>query len=251
MQPITTSIISTQLRPPAEKKFNAQAALSRGNLAYLRKARPVQDIRINDNAEAPTAKLERLLARDWRFRRSWQRTDRTARQMTSSAHERVLALSANRDGWSDQEIADMITAARRNHGQPVDNRQALAGDVRQLLEFTHKQVAREQALMEVSRQFAGVFLGQFLQAMRKTVKTGEFGFGGREEQTFQSMLDDEFANQAARSETYGLSQLIYQSLARAGNVPGSAAGALSARQVSAAYTSTGFTAGTGAVRRKA
>ena len=157
--------------------------------------------------------------------------------MSPSAHEGVLSLTAARAGWSDQEVADLVVSARRNHNQPVSDKETLTKDIKQLLEATHKQIAQEQALKEVSKQFAGVFLGQFLPAMRKTVKTGDFGFGGREEQTFQAMLDDEFANQAARGETYGLSQLIYQSLARAGNVPAGSVIPASPRQVSASYMS--------------
>ncbi len=71
---------------------------------------------------------------------------------------------------------------------------------------------RQAVLREVSRSFVGLFMGQLLKSMRSTVKPGALGHGGSAEQQFQRLADDEMAMEAAQSEAYGLSELVYQSL---------------------------------------
>ena len=219
MPSLRSSAITLHRRTPLERRFRARSALARGGARLPRRPDPVGPFTVRPGAQPPAAKFERLLRADWRFRRSWERAGRTARCITPAAHERTLALAAAKAGWSDQEIADLVTAARRRHGDgSAAAESGRAGrEIGDLLAWTHEQVARERALREVSAEFAGVFLGQFLRAMRRTVPVPRegFGFGGREEQTFRELLDDEFATRIARGENYGLTDLIYRSLARA------------------------------------
>jgi len=198
---------------PAERRFETQAAVARGSVNSLRRPKPVAKIQVDVAAEPPADKLKRLLERDHEAARAWERTDSFAARKPAPLQDAALAACAGRAGWSDQELADLIIAARRKHGESVEPA-ALEDSLPGFLGAVRTQLAEESALREVSREFAGVFMGQFLRAMRATVHTSEFGSGGSEEQTFQALLDDELANEAARSESYGLSDLIYQGLLR-------------------------------------
>jgi Rod binding domain-containing protein len=76
----------------------------------------------------------------------------------------------------------------------------------------------ESALREVSRLFAGQFLGELWSAMRKTVPESEFGHGGAGERMFRDLADREAAMQVAYGGEFGLAELVYQSLSRRGAV---------------------------------
>lgn len=70
----------------------------------------------------------------------------------------------------------------------------------------------EKALKKASKEFAGVFVGQMLKVMQSTVEKCEIGHGGKGEEIFQDMLNDEFARTIAYSDNYGISNLVYKSL---------------------------------------
>ncbi len=71
----------------------------------------------------------------------------------------------------------------------------------------------ERKLRRVSEEFASFFIGQLFTSMRQTVKKSELMDGGFAEDIFQSMADTEMARETARGSGYGLTELIYQSLA--------------------------------------
>ena len=72
----------------------------------------------------------------------------------------------------------------------------------------------DKALRLASREFAGVFIGQMMKIMYSTIEKSEIGHGGQGEEIFQEMLTSEFARQAAYSESYGISEMVYKSLRR-------------------------------------
>lgn len=73
---------------------------------------------------------------------------------------------------------------------------------------------REEQLREVSRQFAGLFLGEVFKSMRGEADTSGVGFGGTGEKYFQEMTDEAMATEAAGGKSYGLADLVYQAMTR-------------------------------------
>ncbi len=211
MDPLQASSFLPNAAAAGRHRFLANAAHAKGVVNRLRKPGALDPIRVDPAAAPPAGKLDRLLARDPVVRQAWTRTGGSTGANSREVRDRTLALAAGQAGWSDQEIADLLAAAHRTDETPLAPA-TLEARVRETLGAARKQLAEDRALREVASQFAGVFLGQFLKAMRETVDTGEFGHGGSEEQTFQAMLDSQMAEDAARSNSYGLSDLIYQSL---------------------------------------
>ena len=77
----------------------------------------------------------------------------------------------------------------------------------------------EQAQKLAAREFTGMFMGQLLKAMRSTVEVGDFMHGGQAEETFQGMLDDEWARQMAytgdiNDKSNSFVGMVYDSLKR-------------------------------------
>ena len=68
-------------------------------------------------------------------------------------------------------------------------------EMMQLVEVTGED--SEEKLEVAAREFTGMFLGQMLKNMRSTVELCELGHAGQAEETFQSMLDDEWAKNIA------------------------------------------------------
>ncbi len=61
-----------------------------------------------------------------------------------------------------------------------------------------------------------IFLSQLLTQMRRTVPEDGLFPKSRAEQTFQEMLDVEYAKAASRMEALGLAEVIYRQLSSAG-----------------------------------
>ncbi len=75
----------------------------------------------------------------------------------------------------------------------------------------------EEGLKLAAREFAGMFLGQIMKAMRSTVDTDDLMHGGQAEDTFQGMLDDEWTRNMAYSgdiddKNNGFVGVVYDSL---------------------------------------
>ncbi|MCR4403515.1 MAG: rod-binding protein [Firmicutes bacterium] len=74
-------------------------------------------------------------------------------------------------------------------------------------------------LREACEQLESVFLEQLLKEMRRTVqRDGLFG-GGRGEDWFQSMFDQEISEAMARRGGIGLAEIIYRQLSRQAALP--------------------------------
>jgi Rod binding domain-containing protein len=59
-----------------------------------------------------------------------------------------------------------------------------------------------------------MFLGQAFRMMNNHEPVSDFGTGGSAEKMFKDLQYDEYAKEIASGEGYGLSDLVYQSLAR-------------------------------------
>lgn len=72
---------------------------------------------------------------------------------------------------------------------------------------------------KVAREFEAMFVGMMLKSMRETVGQDKLTGGGRGEETFRSLLDQEYANEATKSGGVGLARMLEQELARNGQTP--------------------------------
>lgn len=70
------------------------------------------------------------------------------------------------------------------------------------------------AMKKVSRDFEALFVGLMLKSMRATVGKDELTGGGRGEEVFRSLLDQEYATAIAQQGSLGLGQLIERQLER-------------------------------------
>lgn len=70
----------------------------------------------------------------------------------------------------------------------------------------------ETRLMETCRDFEAIFLNELLKSMRKTIPQDGLSENSFGKDVFQSMLDDEYANQMAVSHSTGLAEILFQQL---------------------------------------
>ncbi len=71
---------------------------------------------------------------------------------------------------------------------------------------------QDKKLMEVSKQFEGIFVNQMVSAMRKTVIRQGLVPESHAERVYQSMLDQEHAQKITDTGELGLANLVYQHL---------------------------------------
>uniref|UniRef100_A0A831U372 Flagellar biosynthesis protein FlgJ n=1 Tax=Geobacter metallireducens TaxID=28232 RepID=A0A831U372_GEOME len=72
-----------------------------------------------------------------------------------------------------------------------------------------------KAARKVAREFEAMFVGMMLKSMRDTVGKNELTGGGKGEEIFQSMLDQEYAAAIAASQGgIGLAAMIEKQLVR-------------------------------------
>ena len=70
------------------------------------------------------------------------------------------------------------------------------------------------AVKKVAREFEAIFVSMMLKSMRETVGKDTVTGGGRGEETFRSLLDQEYANAAVEGGGVGLAQSIERELSR-------------------------------------
>lgn len=75
-----------------------------------------------------------------------------------------------------------------------------------------RQDSDPAAAKKVAREFEAMFVAQMLKSMRETVGKDTLTGGGRAEETFRSLLDQEYATEAARTGSIGLAQSIERQL---------------------------------------
>ena len=72
---------------------------------------------------------------------------------------------------------------------------------------------------KVAQDFEAMFLGMMLKSMRATVGEDKLTGGGHGEETFRSLLDQEYAQAAARSGGLGLAKIMEKELTRGAVAP--------------------------------
>jgi Rod binding domain-containing protein len=69
-------------------------------------------------------------------------------------------------------------------------------------------------LKKTTQDFEALFIGMMLKSMRSTVGKDSLTGGGHGEEVYRSMLDQEYAQEAAKSGSLGLSRGLEEQLAR-------------------------------------
>lgn len=74
--------------------------------------------------------------------------------------------------------------------------------------------ARRKELKKISQDFESLFVNMMLKSMRATVPEDKLTGGGRAEETFRSLLDQEYATVAARRGGIGIATMVEKELLR-------------------------------------
>jgi flagellar protein FlgJ len=76
-----------------------------------------------------------------------------------------------------------------------------------------------QAAKKVAREFESLMVNEMIKSMRATTGKDPLTSGGRGEEIYQSMLDQEYAQAIANQGTVGLARYIEQQLIKTDNTP--------------------------------
>ena len=82
----------------------------------LQRAPEVGDLVLRPDAAPPSRRMVEAASASPKFVETWQRRRTDLADQSQSAYDLSLATIAAALGWTDQEIADLIIAARREHG---------------------------------------------------------------------------------------------------------------------------------------
>lgn len=74
--------------------------------------------------------------------------------------------------------------------------------------------ARRKELKKIAQDFESLFVGMMLKSMRATVHEDKLTGGGRAEETFRSLLDQEYATAASRRGGIGIASMVEKELLR-------------------------------------
>lgn len=77
----------------------------------------------------------------------------------------------------------------------------------------------DRELMKACQELESVFLEELLKEMRRTVPKDDLFGGGRGEEVFQSMFDQEIAKAMAARGGIGLAEILYRQLSRQSATP--------------------------------
>ena len=77
-----------------------------------------------------------------------------------------------------------------------------------------RQGATPAAAKKVAREFEAMFVTMMLKSMRDTVGKDQLTGGGHGEETFRSLLDQEYATAATQGGGIGLAKMIEKELVR-------------------------------------
>ncbi|NLJ79621.1 MAG: hypothetical protein GX335_01180 [Firmicutes bacterium] len=70
------------------------------------------------------------------------------------------------------------------------------------------------ALQDAAQQFEALFLYQLLTEMRQTIPDSDLLGNRRAEKLFQSLLDQELAENSSKTQSVGLAKIIYEQMSR-------------------------------------
>jgi flagellar protein FlgJ len=73
---------------------------------------------------------------------------------------------------------------------------------------------QNSALKKTSQDFEALFIGMMLKSMRSTVGKDSLTGGGHGEEVYRSLLDQEYAQEAAKGEVLGLCRGLEEQLVR-------------------------------------
>ncbi|MBF0286394.1 MAG: rod-binding protein [SAR324 cluster bacterium] len=79
-------------------------------------------------------------------------------------------------------------------------------------QLREQKVKHQKELEEVSSQFEALFVNQLLATMRDSVPESELLPNSHGEKMFHSMLDQEYAKMASKSNSLGLGKMVYEEL---------------------------------------
>lgn len=106
----------------------------------------VGSLDLRPDAEPPFAKFQALMEIEPSFKQSWERKRRDLADQTASTYDMSLASLAVVAGWSDQEVANLIVASRKKHGDDLKLRQDYYG---RTIARAHETHARAEAIEEI------------------------------------------------------------------------------------------------------
>lgn len=117
----------------------------------------------------------------------------------------------------------------------LSTQQSMAADSRSL-DALRTQASKDPkaALKAAAKQFETVFMNMVLKSMRDTVPKDGLMSGGSEEQMFQGMLDQQFAQSMADGKGTGLADLIVKQLSRNLNIDQAADAKIDTKTLNAA-----------------
>ncbi|MCK9223726.1 MAG: rod-binding protein [Candidatus Muirbacterium halophilum] len=72
----------------------------------------------------------------------------------------------------------------------------------------------DEKLKKSCQDFESIFVNQLMKSMRSTVQKTGFISGGRGEEIFQSMLDEEYSNEISKSGKMGLAEIMFKELSK-------------------------------------
>lgn len=74
--------------------------------------------------------------------------------------------------------------------------------------------AKRKELKKISQDFESLFVGMMLKSMRATVPEDKLAGGGRAEETYRSLLDQEYATAASKRGGVGIATMVEKELLR-------------------------------------
>jgi len=104
-------------------------------------------------------------------------------------------------------------------GSPLDNinptGQSLESRIRRIQQMG-PQTTEQKDLLKAAQDFESFFLYMLLKEMRKTVNESPLFHGGRAEEIFRDMLDEELSKDMAKTsgKGIGIASILYEQLSR-------------------------------------
>ena len=80
--------------------------------------------------------------------------------------------------------------------------------------------AKEKEIKKVARDFEALYLNMMLKSMRQTVSEDKVTGGGKAEETYRFLLDQEYTNAAAKRGGVGIAKMIEKELLKRYQVTG-------------------------------
>jgi flagellar protein FlgJ len=91
----------------------------------------------------------------------------------------------------------------------------------QSLKFAAQGADKKSAsAAKVAKEFEALFVGMMLKGMRETVGTNSITGGGKGEEVYRSLLDQEYANVIAENGSLGLATMLEKQLTGNNPAPG-------------------------------